>query len=68
MRPDFRWLVLFAVELALFVALIFYGNEQSWSNSYGMGALTGYLAGVMFVNETIERLARRAERRRGLHR
>ena len=68
MRSDFRWLALFAIELVLFVALIFYGNEQSWSDSYGMGALTGYLAGVMFVNETIERLAKRTSRRRTLRR
>ena len=67
MKPDLR-MALISVEWLLFAALAFYGNAHSWSSSYSAGTLAGYLAGAMFVNETIDRLATRASRRRGSYR
>ena len=67
MMRDLR-MALIAVEWSLFVALAFYSGMNSWSGSYSAGILAGYLAGAMFINETIDRLAERASRTRSLHR
>jgi uncharacterized membrane protein len=68
MKRDFC-MALIAIEWVGFLALLFYSGTNSWSSSYSTGVLTSYLATVLLVDETIDRLARRvAERRRGSHR
>lgn len=61
-------LAVMAVGWVGFFALLVYSGTNSWSSSYSAGALTGYLATVMWINETIDRVARRVARHRELHR
>lgn len=68
MNLDFRWIVISCVELIAVVTFLIFVGTNSWSSSESSWALIALLLIFMLVNETIDRLARRAERRRGLHR
>jgi|GEM_PF-1227659 len=68
MNLDFRWIVISCVELIAAVAFLAFAGTNSWSSSESSWALIALLLIFMLVNEAVDRLLVRAERRRGLHR
>jgi hypothetical protein len=68
MNLDFRWIVISCVELIAVVAFLVFVGTNSWSSSKSSWALIAFFLILMLVNETIDRLARRLARRRGVRR
>jgi len=65
MNLDFRRIVV-SVEWLLALAFMVFVGTNSWSSSESSSAIVAFFLFLVVVNETMNRLARRAERRRGL--